>query len=227
MSAPGTPRLSYRNQIEALEHDLLSMGSRAEVMVGQAVESLANLDVTLAHQVFAQDDDIDAMDLDIEAQCLRIFALQQPAASDLRTVSTVMKLITDIERVADLAVDLARITLKIDKELGHTSYIDLRRMAGVVRGMFRMSLEAFVRRDLELVQTVGDREDEADAMYRELREQIFENMRHQPESVVVDGWLLLAVHHVERIADHACNVAERVHFMVTGEPKVFSTRKVR
>ena len=225
VDSPSYARQAYNVEINELEHDLLDMGSRAEQMIGQAVDALCSLDVVLARAVMLRDDEIDERDLAIEARCLRLLALQQPMAGDLRTVGTAMKMITDIERVADLAVDIAKIALKVEKEFGETSFIDIPKMAKVARSMFHEALEAYVHRDLARVQEVCDRDEEVDALYRELRTQIFDNMRAHPELVVADGWLLLAIHHVERIADHAVNIAERVNFMVTGEFKQLS-RKV-
>ena len=203
-------------EIQELEHDLLEMGSRAEAMVGLAVDSLIRLNTEEAREVLKRDDDIDERDLAIENRCLRLLALQQPMASDLRTIGTAMKMITDIERIGDLAVDIARITLKIQQEFGETSVIDIPRIANVARNMIRLSLEAFVKRDLEIVDQVIRMDDEVDSLYRELRGQLHTNMRGNPDMVVSDSWLLLAIHHVERIADHSVNIAERVSFMVTG-----------
>jgi len=219
VESPGYARQAYNEEINELEHDLLDMGSRAEQMVLQAVDALCTLDAKLAHVVMARDDEIDERDLAIEARCLRLLALQQPMAGDLRVVGTAMKMITDIERVGDLAVDIAKIALKVEKEFGQTSFIDIPKMAKVARSMFHEALEAYVHRDLARVQEVCERDEEVDSLYRELRTQIFDNMRSHPDLVVADGWLLLAIHHVERIADHSVNIAERVNFMVTGEFK--------
>jgi phosphate transport system protein len=206
-------------ELNQLEHDLLEMGSIAEKMVAQAVDSLCALDVKGALRVLELDDEVDQRDIEIENRCLRFIALQHPMASDLRAVGTAMKMITDIERVGDLAVDIARATLKIEKELGDANIVDVPRMANVARSMFRQALEAFVKRDVELVKAVIKQDDEVDDLYRQLRGQIHESMRSQPDLVVSDSWLLLAIHHIERIADHAVNIAERVHFLVTGEFK--------
>ena len=217
MESHGQIRHAFTTEIHQLEHDVLEMGSRAEVMVGLAADALTRLDVELARDVLSRDDDIDQRDLQIEAHCIRLTALQQPKAGDLRIISTAMKMITDIERIGDLAVDLARITLKVDNEFGETNIIDIPKIANVSRQMIRLSLEAFVKRDLEVVQQVIAMDDEVDDLYRNLREQIFDNMRAEPNRVVADGWLLLAVYHVERIADHAVNIAQRVAYMVSGQ----------
>jgi len=216
MENPSYARQGFTQEMRQLEHELLEMGSIAEGMVANAVESLTRLDPTMAMDVIERDDEIDTRDLEIETQCLRLLGLQQPMASDLREVGTVMKMITDIERVGDLAVDIAKISMKIEKELGHTGFIDIPKISGVARAMFREALEAFVRRDMDIVKDVVGKDDEVDQLYRELRGQLHDHMRTMPEDVVTASWLLLAIHHIERIADHSVNIAERVEFMVTG-----------
>ncbi len=204
-------------ELEQLEHDLLEMGSKTEAMVSLSVEALAKLDVKIALDVCQRDDEIDQLDLAIEDRCLRLLALEHPIAGDLRVVSTAMKMITDIERIGDLAVEIAKISMKIDKELGRSDIIDVPAMAKVAMLMLREALEAYVKKDLELVMLICTQDDEVDQYYRSLREQLFASMKQDPSNVVTDSWLLLAIHHLERIADHTVNIAERVHFMVTGQ----------
>lgn len=216
---PQYARLGFGQEMIELEHDLLEMASRAESMVGQAVHALVNLDAPLALEVIQRDDEIDERDLAIEVRCLRLLALQQPMAGDLRAIGTAMKMTTDIERIGDLSVDIAKIALKIEKELGSTGYVDIPKMANHAQTMLRQGLEAFVKRDLDIVTSVCEMDDTVDQLYRDIREQIHENMRHHPDQVVAASWLLLAIHHIERIADHAVNIAERVSFMVTGQLK--------
>lgn len=216
MENTGNARHSFITELERLEHDLLRMGSKVEAMVNLSVESLCRLDVVLALDVCNRDDEVDELDLEIEDRCIRLLALQHPIAGDLRTVSTAMKMITDIERVGDLAVEVAKIGMKIDKELGRADIIDIPRISRAAVQMFRESLEAYVKRDLEIVESVIRQDDEVDRLYRTLREQLFDRMRQDPQNMVTNSWLFLAIHHVERIADHSVNIAERVHFMVTG-----------
>lgn len=213
---PSAHRTSLSQQIVELEHELLEMASKAEAMVGRAAEALGTLDTDLAMRVIEADDEIDSLDLEIEQLCVRLLALQQPMAGDLRVIGTAMKMITDIERVGDLSVDIAKAALKIEKELGDSSYIDFARISNVARAMIRESIEAFVKRDLDLVAEVIAKDDEVDNLYRDIRGQIHDRMRRSPEDVVAASWLLLALHHIERVADHAVNIAERVSFMVTG-----------
>jgi phosphate transport system protein len=210
-------RHHFDEEIEKLEHDVLDMASRAERMVGRAVDALQRLDLSLAREVLLADDEIDQLDLDIEAQCLRLLALQQPMARDLRIVGTAMKIITDIERIGDLAVDVAKIAMKVEAEGGDPSLIDLPKISKVARQMLQASLDAYVKKDVSKLEEIARMEDETDTLYRDLRGQVHNYMRTHPDQVVSASWLLLAVHHVERIADHALNIAERVGFMVTGE----------
>lgn len=214
---PNVHRSVLSHEIAEIEHALLDMGSRAEAMVGRAVDSLVRGDADAAMEVVRIDDEVDLLDLEIEERCVRLLALQNPIASDLRLVGTALKMITDIERVGDLAVDIAKAGMKVEKELGDASYIDFPRIAGYARTMLRDALQAFVKRDLDLVASVIARDDEVDDLYRVLRGQIHDRMRRSPDDVVAASWLLLALHHIERIADHAVNIAERVSFMVTGK----------
>ncbi len=217
METPSHSRHVLDVEMQRLEHMLLEMASIAESMVATAVESLLELDVAKAKAVLERDDDIDARDVEIENLCLRLLLLQQPTASDLRAISTAMKMITDIERIGDLAVDIAKSGMKIEKEFGTSTIVDIPRIASLARIMIRLSIEAFVRRDLAMVNEIISKDDEVDDVYRDLREQIHAHMKAQPDAVISDSWVLLAIHHLERIADHAVNIAERVSFMVTGE----------
>ena len=215
-------RPAYQAEKARLEQDVLEMVSRVEAMVVKSVDALASLDTAMALEVMRSDDEIDRQDIEIEQACLRMLALQQPMASDLREIGTVLKIITDIERIGDLSVDLAKITLKIDAEMGSTNYVDIPQMAAHARAMLRNSIQAFVQRDTAFLTEIASAEEKVDGLYRELRSQIHDYMRAQPSQVVAASWMLLAVHHLERIADHAVNIAERVGFMVTGELKQLS-----
>jgi len=192
------------------------MAALAERMVADGVRSLAQLDRELVEQVIGADDEMDRLALEIETKCIRILALQQPTATDLRVVGSAMMIINDLERIGDYAVDVAKITRKINKAGARSDVIDLPRMADVVRGMLRDAIEAYVHRDADRILRVCDAEDQVDGMYRELRGQIFRHMDGEMPQHVADGWLLLAVHHVERIADHTRNIAQRVSFIITG-----------
>lgn len=212
----GGIRQHFSEELGDLEKAILEMASLADIMFRDAVESLAKLDPDLALDVCKRDDDIDRRDVDIEIACLRMLALRQPLARDLRAIGTAMKMITDIERIGDLSVDIAKTTMKIEKEVGDTDYADFQQMAAVARGMLLDCLEAYIRADIEAAAKVIRTDDEVDELYRTIRGQIHQYMVEHPEQVVAASWLLLAIHHIERVADHTVNIAERVRFMETG-----------
>lgn len=208
---------NYSEELNEIEHELLEMATIAEVMVGQAVDALWSLNTDRAMAVVLRDDEIDRRDRSIESRCARLLAARRPEENDVRLIGTALKMITDIERVGDLAVDIAKITMKVDREFGEVGIIDLPRMASHARAMFRRAIQAYVRRDCDVAREVCSLDEEVDTEYRELRAQIFADMHAHPDMVVADSWLFLAIHHVERIADHAVNVAERVIYLVSGE----------
>ncbi len=209
-------RQAFDAELNALETKVLAMASIVESMVADAVEALQRRDLERAEQVIKRDDEVDEMDVDIEAHCLRMIALQQPAGRDLRIIGTVMKMITDIERIGDYAVDIAKAARKIYQDHHEPPEVDIPRLSNIARRMLLDAIEAFVKRDLQLALQVCENDDNADAVYRQIRSQLQEIMRQHPEQVVPASWLLLIAHYLERIADHVTNIAERVWFMETG-----------
>lgn len=193
------------------------MASRAELMFVRAMEALTKLDAEIAQQVMSSDDKVDQIDLRIESKCLTLLSQSHSEGSDLRILGTTLKMITDIERVADLAVDLARCAIKIDRELGASSHVDLPKIAELARGMFHAAMESYVRQDGGAQIRVAEAENEVDALFREIRDQIHHLMRLHPDEVVTLSYLLIALHDIERVADHALNIAERVSYMFARE----------
>jgi phosphate transport system protein len=192
------------------------MGAFVESMLEKAVRALAEHDVNLAREVIRSDDIADDMDLDIEQQCMRLLALQQPMSSDLRTIGTVMKVIADVERIGDYSVDIARAAIKLASTEYYKPLVDIPRMAEMARTMLRHALEALVKGDLALVNTVVDEDDAVDRMWYGLLDELEGIMQERPEVVPQAVTLLLVARYLERIADHAVNVAERVAYMETG-----------
>lgn len=219
MNSGSSAETAFARELNRVQQRLVEMASRVEFMVAQAIESLSKLDTEQAMHVLRLDDKIDELDLSVESQCLALLRLEEPAPLDLRMIGTAIKMTTDIERVGDLAVDIAKCGMKIEKEGGRTDYVDLLRIGNPARQMFREAIEAFVKRDLGLLEGIVLLEDRVDETYRDIRGQIHAYMRSEPSEVVSAGWMLLAIHHIERVADHALNIAERVGFVVTGELK--------
>lgn len=221
-------RQSFRDELAALEQELLHMGTLTGAMLGDAVEAIHQNDVTLAETVLTQDDVIDKMDRQIEAQCIRLLALQQPMARDLRQVESTLKIITDLERIGDHAVDIAKIARKLTQEFSlKAPLVDVGPLAEIARAMLAQSLQSLVRHDLPLAAQVCDDDDKADVAFKSLRDELLELTQAEPSRIFPASYLLLAAVYLERIADHATNIAERVYYIETGERKVLGRREAR
>ena len=212
-----TTRQAFDTQLRDLEQDLLRMGSYVEEMENQAVRALLSRDAVLAQKVIDDDDIVDDLDLSIETRCMRLLALQQPMAKDLRTIGTFLKAITDLERIGDYSVDIARIALRLVDHPGPLPRVDLAGMSEAVNAMNRHTLRAFVDRDLEAVWRICKEEDDVvDHAYHHMVDELLELMRQEPNQVVPAAYFILAARSLERIADHLTNVAERIQYMETG-----------
>lgn len=209
-------RLQFEEELETLRHRLLEMASDADGMVDLAMRALCEQDLALVKEVIARDDIVDDLDLQIETDCMRLIALQQPVARDLRLIGTALKIITDLERISDHAVDIAKVARKLIREGLFKMLVDLPRMAVKVRQMLTDAMAAFVNHDLNLVGRVIEAEDEVDDIYHQLRDELHAVMRRDSAMVVQASYLLFVAHYLERIADHTVNIAERVQYVETG-----------
>ena len=209
-------RQSFDEQLQSLERHLLAMGERAEAMLAKSVEALALHNVELAHEVIAEDDRVDEMDLGIEHECMRLLALQQPMSRDLRTIGTVMKVISDVERIGDYSVDIARTAIKLADTEYFRPLVNIPQMADLVRTMLRQALEALVHRDLERVARVVEWDDQVDRMWYAFSNELERLMQERPDLVPQAAALLLVARYLERVADHTVNIVERVAYMETG-----------
>lgn len=210
-------RSQFEEELETLRNMLLEMGSLADRALAEAMRALTERDVAIAERVIERDDDIDEMDLRIEMECMRLLALQHPLASDLRLVGTALKIITDLERIGDHAVDIAKVARKLARMPSHEPLADLPRMANGVRKMLRTSLDAFVKHDLDLVDEAVLGDEEIDDLFHSIRDDLHTVMQSHPDLVVDASYCLFVAHYLERMADHAVNIAERVHYAETGE----------
>lgn len=212
-----TGRDSFEHEKMEIHDLLLKMGTLIENAINDAVQALSDQDEALAGRVVAGDDAIDELQRIIETKCLKMIALQQPMASDLRFIATGLKIVTDMERVADHAVDIAKITIRMKNEVLFTKLVNIPRMAVIAKEMLRDSLDAYVRRDVELARKMCDRDDEIDALYAQLFDSLVEKMSENPDLVKQGSQLLSVGHYLERVADHATNIGEWVIYLVTGE----------
>jgi phosphate transport system protein len=213
-------RQSFDQQLGTLEQDILRLGSVVEEMLDKAMQSLVTQDPDLAKEVINQDDLADSLDLHIETRCMRLLALQQPMSKDLRTIGSILKAITDLERIGDFSVDIARATLRLVSQPYFRLDEALPEMAELVKQMVRHTLRAFVDRDLEAVERLCTTEDdEIDHRYNRLFTGLLDQMQKEPAVVVQATYFIMVAHYLERIADHCTNVAERIYYMQTGHLK--------
>lgn len=211
-----TTRSQFEEELENLRGSLLTMGNAVDEMLSKSIRALEERDFKLATDVISADDDVDAMDVDIESQCIRLIALQQPMARDLRLIGTALKINTDLERIGDHAVDIAKVARKLARDAFDQPLPDVSVMASNVREMLESALTAFVGHDLGLVQKVVEADDEVDTLFHLIRRDLHNAMRENPVVVVQASYMLFVAHYLERVADHAVNIAERVYFVETG-----------
>jgi len=203
----------FEEQIEALKNDLLLMSGRAEEIIRKALESLMSRDTKLADEVFADDATIDRMEIDIEEACIQLLALQQPLASDLRLITSALKISNDLERVGDHAVNIAGCAKQLAGRAPVKPLADLPALAEKSIGMLRDALDAFVRGDAESARLLVRRDDEVDDLNRQMFAELMRRMIADPQQVERSMTLVLVGRNLERIADLATNVAEEVVFI--------------
>ncbi|HYF77458.1 MAG TPA: phosphate signaling complex protein PhoU [Symbiobacteriaceae bacterium] len=214
-----TTRSAFHEQLDNLQHDLLKMGVLVSSAIEKAVESLAQVNADLAREVIASDDTADQMLIDIETRCLQLMALQQPLASDLRSIGTALKIVTDLERMADHATDIAKVTVRLSGQKLIKELVDIPLMARRVVAMTKEALEAYVARDVERAKKMIAMDDEIDRIYSAVFDELMGIMQTRPETVRQATYLLLVAMYLERVGDHATNLGEWTIYMVTGELK--------
>jgi phosphate transport system protein len=203
--------------LEELHRDTLGLAGAVEEAIGKAIHALQERDAGLARQVIAGDDPIDWQENRIEEECLKMLALHQPVASDLRRIAAVFKINTDLERMADLAVDIAGRALQLAELPPVPVPEKLQRMTDLTIAMVRRSLDAFVKQDTCEARAVCRLDDEVDRYNAEIIQELIQLMRSSPDMVEGALSLFSATRHLERIADHATNIAEDVIYLVEGE----------
>jgi phosphate transport system protein len=218
-------RAAFDRQLHTLQDDMLLMGSMVEKAIERSVDALKRRDVELARQVVAEDELVNARRWQIEERAIELIARQQPMAVDLRVIASVMQIITDLERMGDHAEGIAKIALMHGDEPLLKPLIDIPRMASEACAMLRDSLDAFVRRDAAAAQAIAERDDIVDSLYDQVYRELLTFMIEDPKSIQRATWLLWAAHNLERIADRATNICERVVYLVTGRMQEINVSK--
>lgn len=211
-----TRRSTLERQLRELRTSLLDLGSLAERAIGRAMQALAASDLTLAQSVIDDDQGINKLRWQIETQCDTLIATQQPMAGDMREVVTTLSLVSELERIADHAKGIARLTLRLRGLPMPPDLAGLPGLADDVRHILRRALDAYVARDTELAYAVVRQDDAIDHRYQAIFQALIQVMATDPAMLTPATYLLWVAHNLERIGDRATNLAERVIFLVTG-----------
>jgi phosphate transport system protein len=204
----------FHEELEALKQTLLAMGGLVEDQIRRVMRALLERDDALAQEVIDRDQQVNAYDVEVDETCVSLLALHQPTAGDLRFITTAMKIVTDLERIGDQAVNIAQRVLELNREPQLKPYIDLPRMAEKAQQMVKESLDAFVARDTELARKVCAEDAAVDALKEQLFRELLTFMMEDPKTIPRAIRLILISRFMERVADHATNIAEMVIYLV-------------
>jgi phosphate transport system protein len=207
----------YEEELASLREHVLSMGGLVEKQIVNAIQALVARDTALAEATIRKDTEVNRLDVEIDELCIRLLALRQPAGRDLRFITTALKITTDLERIGDRAVSISERGLELASEPPLKPYIDVPRMAEISGAMLRRSLDAFVREDAELALEVCRSDDEVDKLNGQIFRELLSYMIEDPHAITRAMRILFVSKYLERIADHATNIAEMVVFMVKGK----------
>jgi phosphate transport system protein len=204
----------FHEELEALKQTLLAMGGLVEDQIRRVMTALLERDSDLAQEVIDRDRQVNAYDVEVDEKCVELLALYQPAAGDLRFITTAMKIVTDLERIGDQAVNIGQRALDLNLEPQLKPYIDLPRMAERAQRMVKESLDAFVARDTALARRVCAADEEVDALKEQIFRELLTFMMSDARTIPRAIRLILISRFLERVADHATNIAEMVIYMV-------------
>jgi len=204
----------FHEELDALKQTLLAMGGLVEDQIRRVMRALLDRDGDLAQEVIDRDRQVNAYDVEIDEKCVELLALHQPTAGDLRFITTTLKIVTDLERIGDQAVNIAQRALELGREPQLKPYVDLPRMAEKAQRMVKESLDAFVSRDTALAREVCGEDSEVDALREQVFRELLTFMMEDPRTIPRAIRLILISRFLERVADHATNIAEMVIYMV-------------
>ena len=204
----------FQKELESLKENLLKMAAIVEEALRNSVQSLVKRDSDLARKTFEFEDRINRMENAIDEMCLKLLALRQPMAADLRFITSAMKITTDLERMGDQAVNIAERVLSLNEEPQLKPYIDIPHMTEIVQSMVKDVLDAFVNRDSKLARSVCAKDDVVDGLNDRVVRELLTFMISDPKTITRAVHLMIVARCLERIADHATNIAEDVIFMV-------------
>ncbi len=211
------PRETFERDLQQLEDDVLTLGSRVELAITNSVAILKERDHPGAERLIEQDRELNEKRYALEARALTLIATQQPMAGDLRTIAAILSLASELERIGDYAKGIARVSLMMGDEPLLKPLIDLPRMADKTRDMLDRALQAFSERDVDLARAIPQEDDEVDGLYNQVYRELLTYIISDPRTIDQATYLLWVAHNLERAADRVTNICERVIFTVTGK----------
>jgi phosphate transport system protein len=207
----------YEGELRKIREQILLMGAKVEEMLAASMRALVERDTPLAVKTMELDKQINRIEMETDEMCLRVLAKRQPVASDLRFLTMALKLVTDLERMGDLGVNICERVVELNEEPPLKPYLDLPNMAEAAQGMLRDALDAFVASDVERAQLVIDRDHVVDDFYSQVFRELLTYMMENPRNIYRATRVQSIAKYIERIGDHATNLAEMVIFMVRGK----------
>ncbi|CAM3915423.1 phosphate transport system regulatory protein PhoU [Corallococcus praedator] len=216
MAATHTDK-AFEQDLRNLREKLLAMGAKVEALVAQSVRALTDRDSALAEKVVGADREVNRLEVDIDDLCRRILALRQPAASDLRLITTALKIVTDLERIGDLAVNIAERAMDLNQVPPLAPYVDTPKLADLAQQQVKKALDAFVSGDAAKAEEVLKGDDLLDALFLKIFNELLAYMMEDSRNIRRATALMFIAKHLERVGDHALNVAEMVIYMVRGK----------
>jgi phosphate transport system protein len=218
-------RTIFHKKLREIQDDILAMGSMVSKAMLRSIDALKNRDLELAHQIVVDDKKVNQKRFEIEEKCIELIATQQPMASDLRIILSVLIIVSEIERIGDYAEGIAKIAIMIGDEPPLKPLIDIPRMAEQTVDMLRRSLDAFVNRDAEAAKIISAEDDIIDHLYDQVFRELLVFMAEDPKTITRATRLIWVTHNLERAADRVTNICERVIFIVTGKMEEIGASK--
>ena len=218
-------RTVFHKKLREIQDDVLAMGSMVEKATSYSIEALKERDLDKAHEIIADDLKINNKRFNIEEKCVQLIATQQPMASDLRAIVSVLNIITEIERIGDHAEGIAKIVLMIGDEPPLKPLIDIPSMAEKVNDMLHRSLDTLINRDADVAKQIVSEDDEVDNLYDQVFRELLTFMAEDPKTITRATRLIWVAHNLERSADRVTNICERIVYLVTGKMEELGVSK--
>jgi phosphate transport system protein len=216
---------AFPKQLQVIQDDICSMGNNVTTAIDKAITALKTRDLKMAHQIIADDTHINTQRFAIEGKCIEFIANQQPKAIDLRTIVAVLNIITELERIGDYADGIAKVVIMIGDEPPLKPLIDIPRMADITIDMVNKSLQSLINRDMELARRVISLDSVVDGLFDQIFRELLTFMMTDPKTINRATRLIWVAHNLERAADRATNICERVVFMITGKMEEMGASK--